>query len=145
MEKPPESITGVDLVTSAQAAHWFDLPTFYGAVKTVARPGAVVALWCYERCRINSAADALVEEYYQYLDPFWPPERCLVEAGHRGIKFPFEEIESPLFELKCHWDCEAMLVYLESWSATQRCAKAMDTDPLESLRGDLNGMGRCRM
>src|SRR5690606_15220432 len=29
-----------DLITVAQALHWFDLPSFYGEVKRVARPGA---------------------------------------------------------------------------------------------------------
>ena len=34
----------VDLVTAAQAAHWFDLPAFFAEVRRVLRPGGVVAL-----------------------------------------------------------------------------------------------------
>ena len=133
-EEPPEIVHDVDLVTSAQAAHWFDRPAFYAAVRKVARPGAVIALWCYERCRINAELDEMVGDYYRSLDSFWPPERALVEEGYRGIEFPFEEFEAPLFEMSCRWRSEEMLAYLESWSATQRCAKDTGRDPLMELR-----------
>ena len=42
-------LTGsVDLVTVAQALHWFDLPRFYDEVQRVARPGGLIAVWCYQ-------------------------------------------------------------------------------------------------
>ena len=41
---PPHS---ADLVTVAQALHWFDLPPFYAEVRRVLRPGGIVAAWCY--------------------------------------------------------------------------------------------------
>src|SRR5687768_7980730 len=41
---PPAS---VDLVTVAQAVHWFDFDRFYDEVRRVARPGGIVAVWCY--------------------------------------------------------------------------------------------------
>jgi ubiquinone/menaquinone biosynthesis C-methylase UbiE len=37
----------VDLVTVAQALHWFDVPAFYAEVARVARPGALLAVWTY--------------------------------------------------------------------------------------------------
>src|SRR5262245_40543455 len=41
---PPGSC---DLVTAAQAAHWFDLPAFYAEADRVLRSGGVLAIWCY--------------------------------------------------------------------------------------------------
>ncbi|TVU32696.1 hypothetical protein EJB05_24440, partial [Eragrostis curvula] len=39
----------VDLVTVAAAAHWFDLPAFYGVARRVLRrPGGVIAVWGYK-------------------------------------------------------------------------------------------------
>ncbi|KAG6721499.1 hypothetical protein I3842_03G114600 [Carya illinoinensis] len=58
----PESITddelvamiggenSVDLVTVAQAVHWFDLPKFYSNVTRLLRkPGGVIAVWGYNQ------------------------------------------------------------------------------------------------
>src|SRR5882672_9881793 len=66
----------VDLVTVAQAAHWFDRPKFYAEVKRVLRPGGVVALWTYGLCVIDPAIDAVVFRFYHGpVGPYWPPER----------------------------------------------------------------------
>lgn len=46
-EKLPLADGVASAVTAAQAAHWFDLPTFYAEVRRIARPGAVVALISY--------------------------------------------------------------------------------------------------
>ncbi|MEY4581339.1 MAG: hypothetical protein RL701_6042, partial [Pseudomonadota bacterium] len=45
---PSIADASVDLVTAAQAAHWFDRPAFYQEVERVLRPGGVIALWTYE-------------------------------------------------------------------------------------------------
>lgn len=37
----------VDVIATAAAIHWFDLPRFYAEVRRVARPGAVAAAWTY--------------------------------------------------------------------------------------------------
>jgi ubiquinone/menaquinone biosynthesis C-methylase UbiE len=37
----------VDLVTVAQALHWFDLDPFYGEVQRVLKPSGVLAVWTY--------------------------------------------------------------------------------------------------
>jgi ubiquinone/menaquinone biosynthesis C-methylase UbiE len=39
----------VDLVTVAQALHWFDVTAFYAEAARVARPGALLAVWNYPR------------------------------------------------------------------------------------------------
>ncbi|HEX6397189.1 MAG TPA: class I SAM-dependent methyltransferase, partial [Steroidobacteraceae bacterium] len=38
----------VDLVTVAQALHWFDFDRFYAEVRRVCRPGGLLAVWAYE-------------------------------------------------------------------------------------------------
>src|SRR5215213_5946835 len=42
-----------DLITVAQAAHWFDLPAFYAEARRVLEPGGVIALWCYALLEIG--------------------------------------------------------------------------------------------
>src|SRR3954470_6103374 len=36
-----------DLLTVAQAFHWFRQEAFFGEVRRVVRPGGCLALWCY--------------------------------------------------------------------------------------------------
>lgn len=124
----------VDLVTVAQAAHWFDHDRFNAEIMRVAKPGATVAIWCYELCRVDPQLDPIHLDYYQSLDPYWPAERALIENGYRTIPFPFEEIcDPPRFELTCDWQADEFLGYLSSWSATQRCKAATAADPLQPV------------
>src|SRR5690606_18351837 len=74
-----------DLVTAAQAAHWFDLPAFYREVQRVAAPGAVLALVTYDVPRLGPPLDERFLRFYRVeTGPFWSPERDLVDSGYAG-------------------------------------------------------------
>ncbi len=60
----PTPDASVDMVTVAQALHWFDLPAFYTEVRRVARHDAVLAVWCYEMHSIIPEVDAIVSALY---------------------------------------------------------------------------------
>ncbi|MEM6916972.1 MAG: class I SAM-dependent methyltransferase [Verrucomicrobiota bacterium] len=136
-ESPSLGDSTVDLVTVAQGAHWFDLERFFVSVDRVLKPYGILALWCYEKCTINEEVDKLIESYYQSLDPYWPPERKLVEEGYSAIRFPYEETIAPAFQMSISWTASQMLAYLESWSATQKATAALKLDPLEEIRHEL--------
>ncbi len=139
-ERAPLADGSVDLVTVAQAIHWFDLPRFYGEVRRVARPGGIVAAWCYELAQITPAVDRWVLHYYcRVVGPYWPPERRLVEQGYRGMPFQFQEIESPAFTMEAQWSLEDLIGYLSTWSATQRACKSLGYDVLERAVHHANG------
>ena len=91
----------VDLVTVAQALHWFDLDRFYQEARRVARAGAVLAVWCYGVCEIPAArGNAELQHFYSNIvGPYWMPERHLVESGYRTVPFPIPEIRHP--RLRC--------------------------------------------
>ena len=70
----------VDLVTVAQAAHWFDLPRFYAEVARVLKPGGVIALWGYGRMVLPGELDAPFQRFYEEtVGSYWPPERALID------------------------------------------------------------------
>lgn len=46
-ERAPLETESVDLVTVAQALHWFDVDAFHREVCRVLRPGGLLAVWCY--------------------------------------------------------------------------------------------------
>ena len=118
-----------DLVTVAQAYHWFDHERFAAEATRVLRPGGVVAVWSYGVSSVTPAVDAAVAVLYEdVLGPYWPPERTHVETGYRDLPFPFEPLRPPAFEMSCDWPLEAYLAYLASWSASQRHLAATGVD-----------------
>ena len=132
----------VDLVTVAQALHWFDVPAFYAEARRVARPGAVLAVWNYPRPRFVDAQldGAFLEFYSGVVGPYWPPERRHIEANYTTLPpFPqdFAELPHPEFGLALEWDLEQVLGYVSSWSATVRYRKARGEGPVPRLRAAL--------
>ncbi|MGA9854090.1 MAG: class I SAM-dependent methyltransferase [Gammaproteobacteria bacterium] len=128
----------VDLVTVAQAVHWFDRPKFYTQVKKVLRPGGVLAVWCYSLCSIEPAIDTCVNAFYcGETDAYWPPERALIDDGYRSIEFPFEEISPPAFRMQQRWTLEQFLAYLRTWSAVQKFISKNGRDPVTALNTPL--------
>jgi ubiquinone/menaquinone biosynthesis C-methylase UbiE len=140
----------VDLVTVAQALHWFDLDRFYQEARRVARPGAVLAVWCYGVCEIPAASgNAELQHFYSdIVGPYWMPERHLVESGYRTIPFPVSELKAPEFAMQIEWSLEQLLGYVSSWSASARYLKERGEDPVPRLQSALqpyweSAAGRC--
>jgi ubiquinone/menaquinone biosynthesis C-methylase UbiE len=126
----------VDLVTVAQALHWFDVDAFYAEARRVARPGAVLAVWTYPRPEfVAPELDRVFLDFYSgVVGPYWPPERRHVESHYRSLPFPFEEMPHPPFGLELTWSFEQVIGYAGSWSATANYRKALRRDPLPLLR-----------
>jgi len=129
----------VDLVTVAQALHWFDVEAFYAEARRVARPGAVIAVWNYPRPEfVDPTFDRPFLEFYRdVVGPYWPEERRHVESNYATLPFPFEELPHPQFSLELRWNLEQVLGYVSSWSATTRYRQANGSDPLPMLRAML--------
>lgn len=124
----------VDAITIAQALHWFDIPAFFVEAQRALRPRGVIAIVAYNLLTIAPEIDVLVNHFYaETTGPFWPPEREIVEAGYRGIDFPFDELDAPSLEMETQWTLAQLLGYLRTWSATQRFAAARGFDPVDSL------------
>jgi len=125
----------LDLVTVAQALHWFDLDPFYGEVQRVLKPSGVLAVWTYGPLQVDgNGIDALFQKFYSNIvGPYWPPERRFVEAGYRGLAFPFAELSPPSFNMEERWDRAHLLGYLRTWSATARYVEDKGVDPVEAL------------
>ena len=127
----------IDLIMVAQALHWFDLDFFYAEVQRVLKPGGVLAASAYNLLHIEKPIDEVVNRYYhEVVGPFWPPERRLVEQ-FGDLPFPFQEIDSPKFEMTVHWNLDHLLGYLRTWSSTQRFIITKNEDPLEQITDDL--------
>jgi SAM-dependent methyltransferase len=127
----------VDLITVAQALHWFDLERFYAEARRVLKPEGVLAVWAYKLAQVEPAIDRVVNRYYtEVVGAYWPAERVLVEK-FEDLAFPFLEIVAPPFEMAAEWNAEQLVGYLRTWSATQRFMAANQRDPLKDIEEDL--------
>lgn len=129
----------VDLVTVAQALHWFDLERFYAEVRRVMKPGGILAVWTYGlHAADHMEINRLMQHFYaETVGLYWPPERKLVESGYRTLHFPFEEIQPPQFSMQAAWNLWQLAGYLRSWSATSRFIKDKGYDPVDALEQEL--------
>src|SRR5690606_3358428 len=137
-EHTPLASESIDLITVAQAAHWFDRPRFYEEVRRVGRKGSVLAVWAYGLATISPAVDAVVAQLYEpILGSYWPPERKLIEERYTTIDFPFEELVAPSFEMTAQWSLPDLLGYLGTWSSVEKYRAANGSDPLEFIAAEL--------
>lgn len=129
----------VDLVTVAQALHWFHLNNFYAEARRVLRPAGVLAVWSYGLNTVKGAEiNERVQDFYEnVVGPYWPPERKIVESGYRILEFPFAELKVPAFAMDTHWTLPQLLGYFRTWSATSRYIAERGHDPVERLGGEL--------
>ncbi|MFO0934903.1 MAG: class I SAM-dependent methyltransferase [Gemmataceae bacterium] len=129
----------VDLVTVAQALHWFDLPAFYREVKRVLKPTGVLAVWTYNNAVVD---DPVVQPIYQTfyeqrVGRYWPPERVHVLCGYRDLPFPFAE--QPFEDMKTDalLTRDELLGYVKTWSAVKNAREIEGKDPVPELASSL--------
>jgi len=121
----------VDLITVAQALHWFDLERFFAEGRRVLKPDGLLAVWCYGLSRVNPPVDRIVHHYYtNVVGPYWPPERHYIDEKYQTVPFPMVELPAPEFFMKEKWDLNDFLGYLRTWSATREFQRANEEDPL---------------
>ncbi len=135
----------VDLITVAQALHWFDINRFFDEACRVLKPGGVLAAWCYERCVVEPTCNEVIEKIFTEIEPHWPPERDMVEDRYRSITLPVAELQTEGFAMHATWAATDMLGYMRTWSASQRYLQANGIDPVAEFEDELNtrwGSGR---
>jgi hypothetical protein len=85
----------------------------------------------YANCLVNSEIDQHFLHFYQNtVGPYWDKARVLIEEHYRTIAFPFEEIETPPFQIKVQWNLDQFAGYITTWSATQKYIQTNGNDPV---------------
>jgi SAM-dependent methyltransferase len=139
-------LSGVDVITAFQAAHWFDLDQFYAQAAKCLAPGGVVALVGYgnnllrvgDPSRFESATAVQTAEralqvewarmYHSVLSPHWDDRRGHIDAHYRGFApkdtaaFPRSWRNDSLTNV-LRMPVDAYVGYIQTWSAFQTWAK----------------------
>jgi ubiquinone/menaquinone biosynthesis C-methylase UbiE len=127
-----------DLITVAQAIHWFEFKKFYGEAKRTLKPGGVIAVAGYDVFRINKKTNLLIDKFYRdTTGPYWDKERKYVEDHYLTIPFPFKEITTPGFSMNYNWEFEQVIGYLNTWSAVQHYTRKNNENPVEKFSEEL--------
>lgn len=130
----------VDLITVAQALHWFDYDRFWPEVQRVARPGALFCAWGYAWLNSLPVIDeGLIIPFRKAIEPFWAPNNKILWDGYRidQIRFPFAPIVTPGFEISLQWSVRQLVDYMKTWSAyklSRKNAEAAST--LDKITAD---------
>jgi len=127
----------VDLITVAQALHWFEVEAFFAEASRVLKRGGVLAFWVYHNCRVDPDCDEIIDAVFAKIDAFWPTERDIVENDYPDIAMPFTEIPTDEFSMTTEWTAENALNYMRTWSATRRYLAENGNDPCDEFVDEL--------
>lgn len=113
--------SSVDLITVAQAAHWFNMELFSHEAKRVSKPDGIVAVWGYGLLKISPDIDPFISHfYYDVIGPYWDQDRRHIDEHYKNIYFPFQEIQTPAFNISISWTLAELEGYITTWSAVQK-------------------------
>ncbi|MEO7978371.1 class I SAM-dependent methyltransferase [Flavobacterium sp.] len=127
-----------DLITVAQAVHWFDFEPFYKEVYRILKPDGIFAIMGYGLFSTNSDSDTILHHfYYDIVGPYWDPERKYLDKNYKTIPFPFEEIPEKKFENQFTWTFEELIGYIQTWSSVQHYISKNNQNPIDLIYDDL--------
>ncbi|PKU74987.1 putative methyltransferase DDB_G0268948 [Dendrobium catenatum] len=137
-------VGSVDLITVAQAIHWFDLPLFFSvASRALRKPGGVIVIWGYNDVSVSPVFDAAFRRFHSTTLPFWDSRIRYLFDAYRSLPFPFEGVglgfegEPKLLDLEKEVSFEGLMAMVWSWSAILT-AKERGVDLLDdSVVGEL--------
>lgn len=128
-----------DLITVAQAIHWFDFDAFYAEVRRTARENALLCVIGYGNVRVSDAIDRVVGELYDgVLHGYWDPERRYIDERYATIPFPFEELRAPRFVSEQQWTAEHFIGYLNTWSAVKHFIERNERNPVNTVQSEIH-------
>jgi SAM-dependent methyltransferase len=127
-----------DLITVAQALHWFAFDKFFHEANRTLKPHGVLAVFGYERCTIDPSIDRVLDHLHdEIVGPYWDDERRHVETRYEHIPFPYKELTTPSFAISYDWTLDQLLGYIGTWSAVQHFIDRNASSPVDRIIGDL--------
>lgn len=127
-----------DLITIAQAIHWFDFDLFYSEVRRVSRTGALICICGYGNIETKDESMPIINHLYsETLNGYWDVQRKYIDESYKTIPFPFDELVVPEFEMKFEWSIDQLCGYLGTWSGLIKFSKETGENPIHEVYNKL--------
>lgn len=155
-EKLPFDDKSVDVITTAQAFHWFKHDDFFKEAKRVLKPQGTIAIIGYAFARIKGSRNAseLVEKLgLETLADYWDQGRVLVDNLYRDIPIPYantayyfspEDADvahigkiAPKPIMEQDMSLETFRKYIKTWSSYANYMKDHTEDPVDKMIEDM--------
>ena len=128
-----------DLVTVAQAYHWFDFIAFENEVRRVLNSHGILAVWGYSLVKAkDDKLNNIIKLFYtNVVGSYWDAERKYIDEHYDTIPFPYDEIARAEFYFDQHWNLEDLTGYINTWSGIQHFIKEKGFSPVEELKNEI--------
>jgi len=114
-----------DLVTAAQAFHWFDRTRFYPELERVLKPGGLFATWGYNFFRATPEIKRVVDAVFlPATAKYFAENNRLAWTRFRDIDLPLEPVEAPPLPMVMRYTLDGFLAYVRTWSGVQNLIRA---------------------
>jgi SAM-dependent methyltransferase len=129
-----------DLITVAQAYHWFPFGDFEKEAKRVSKPEGIIAVWGYNIpvCEFPPLNKIINHFYKDIVGPYWDPERKYIDDYYRTVPFCFDELTPRSFEIELQWNLDDLLGYFNSWSSVMNFIDKHQHNPADNISAELS-------
>jgi len=138
-ENITQSSNTFDLITVAQALHWFKLEQFYAEVKRLLKPGGVLAVWVYGLVEVENkeANDIIKKLHWETVGNYWDFDRKWLCDLYPNFHMPLKDFESHKLSIDKSMTLADFVRYIDTWSALKTYREKHTDDPLIQLEKDL--------
>ncbi|MGZ5135579.1 MAG: class I SAM-dependent methyltransferase, partial [Flavitalea sp.] len=138
-EQTPFPDHSFDLVTVAQAYHWFNFNAFENEAKRVLKSNGTLAVWGYGLVDAETdVVNSIIRSFYtKVVGPYWDVERKYVDDHYENVPFPYDQLACAEFYNEQHWSLGDLIGYINTWSSVQHFITAKGFNPTDDLKDEL--------
>ncbi len=124
-----------DLITVAQAMHWFDFDAFSKEANRVLKDDGTICIWGYGPLKMENEVGDLVDKFYKdIIGPYWDVERKHIDEAYKNVNLNFKHIEiHNEIAIEENWPIEQLQGYFDSWSSVQNYIAKNGKNPVPDI------------
>jgi ubiquinone/menaquinone biosynthesis C-methylase UbiE len=124
-----------DLITVAQAMHWFDFDAFSKEANRVLKDDGTICVWGYGPLKMENEVGELVNKFYkEIIGSYWDIERRHIDEGYKNVRLDFKHLEIyNEFAIEENWTIEQLQGYFDSWSSVQNYIVKNGSNPVPDI------------
>lgn len=127
----------VDMVSVAQAIHWFNLDAFAAEAGRVLKPQGILAAWTYGLLSFGNGLDPFIRKFDHIVSDYWDFDRSIVDMGYANIQLPLAVVPFETMQMQEQWAFADLIGYFNTWSALRTYTQQHGKSPLEFVQNDI--------